>query len=321
MESGRLGQKTKAGFYKKDGKSLRLVHSLEPLNAVTIQHSGVPPIPEQLAEQFAGRPCLALLDLYVGYDEREIAESSRDYTTFQTPFGAHRLVTLPMGWSNSVPIFHDDVTFILQDEIPKFTVPYIDDVPVKGPETDYRLKDGSYETHPDNPGIRRFVWEHVLVVLRIIQRIAHAGGTFSGHKLLACVEDGIVIGHRCTPAGRLPDMERVGAVRRWGPCKDLSDVRAFLGTVGVARIFIRDFAKLAHPLVNLTRKGVEFLWGPEQDRAMEALKAGLLASPALRAIDYKSDAPVILGVDTSWMAVGYLLCQQDQTRPAVRYYN
>ena len=28
---------------KKDGKSLRIVQSLEPLNKVTIQHSGVPP--------------------------------------------------------------------------------------------------------------------------------------------------------------------------------------------------------------------------------------------------------------------------------------
>ncbi len=35
-----------------------------------------------------------------------------------------------MGWTNSIPIFHDDVTFILQPEIPEFTIPYIDDVPV-----------------------------------------------------------------------------------------------------------------------------------------------------------------------------------------------
>ena len=39
---------------KKGGKSLRIVHSLEPLNAVTIQHSGIPPFTEQLAEHFAG---------------------------------------------------------------------------------------------------------------------------------------------------------------------------------------------------------------------------------------------------------------------------
>jgi hypothetical protein len=31
---------------KKDGKVLRPVHSLKPLNHVTIQHSGVPPIPD-----------------------------------------------------------------------------------------------------------------------------------------------------------------------------------------------------------------------------------------------------------------------------------
>ncbi|KAJ3474633.1 hypothetical protein NLI96_g12348 [Meripilus lineatus] len=120
---------------KKDGKSLRLVHSLEPLNAVSIQQSGVTPIPEHLAEKFGGRACGAMFDLYVGYNERLIAESSRDLTTFQTPFGALRLVTLPMGWTNSVPIFHDDVTYILQDKIPEWTIPYIDDVPVRGPAT------------------------------------------------------------------------------------------------------------------------------------------------------------------------------------------
>ena len=82
---------------KKGGKTLRLVHSLEPLNAVTIQHSGVPPYTEHIAEHFAGRACGGILDLYVGYDERALDKKSRDYTTFQTPFGALRLVTLPMG--------------------------------------------------------------------------------------------------------------------------------------------------------------------------------------------------------------------------------
>lgn len=87
---------------KKDGKSLRLVHSLEPLNKVTIQHSGVPPFTEQVTEQFAGRACAAMLHLFVGHDERGIAEASRDLTTFQTPYGALRLVTLPMGWTNPI---------------------------------------------------------------------------------------------------------------------------------------------------------------------------------------------------------------------------
>lgn len=120
---------------KKDGKSLRIVHSLEPLNAVTIAHSGIPPATEEMAAHFAGRACGGIMDLFVGYDERLLDERSRDLTTFQTPYGAMRLVTLPMGWTNSVPIFHEDVTHILKDEIPEFAGSYIDDVGVRGPET------------------------------------------------------------------------------------------------------------------------------------------------------------------------------------------
>lgn len=197
---------------KKGGSNLRIVHSLEPLNAVTIQHSGVPPHTEQIAEQFAGRSCAGILDLYVGYDERALDESSRDYTTFQTPFGALRLVTLPMGWTNSVPIFHDDVTYILQPEIPHTTIPYIDDVPIRGPATRYVLPDGSYETHPDNSGIRRFIWEYFQGLNRVVQRMKYCHGTFSGYKATLCAEEITVVGHRCTINGRLPDETHVAKV-------------------------------------------------------------------------------------------------------------
>ena len=186
---------------KKDGKSLRIVHSLEPLNAVTIAHSGIPPATDDLAAHFAGRSCGGVLDLYVGYDERILAESSRDYTTFQTPFGALRLVTPPMGWTNSVPIFHDDVTYILKDEIPHYTVPYIDDVAVRGPKTRYELPDGSYETIPGNPGIRHFVWEYFHSLNRIVQHMKYGGGTFLGHKTILCTDKFQVVGHTCTYEG------------------------------------------------------------------------------------------------------------------------
>ena len=94
-----------------------------------------------------------MLDLYVGYDECGLAETSRDLTTFQSPFGALQLVTLLMGWTNSVPIFHDNITHILQPGIPDTTVPYIDDVPIWGPESRYLLPDGTEERIPENPGI------------------------------------------------------------------------------------------------------------------------------------------------------------------------
>ena len=58
-----------------------------------------------------------------------------------------------MGWTNLVPIFHDDVTYILRPKIPEVTQPYIDDVPVRGLAMCYILLTGEEERIPANSGI------------------------------------------------------------------------------------------------------------------------------------------------------------------------
>lgn len=305
---------------KKDGKSLRIVQSLEPLNAVTIAHSGIPPATEDLAAHFSGRACGGVFDLFVGYDERTLDVRSRDLTTFQTPFGAMRLTTLPMGWTNSVPIFHEDVTYILQAEIPEFTKPYIDDVAVRGPKHRYLLEDGTEEMIPGNKGIRRFVWEHLINVNRIIQRISYCGGTFSGTKSILCAEEFEVVGHLCTPTGRQPSTDKIGAILRWEKCDNLSEVRSFLGTTGVLRAYIPNYGIRAHGLQKLTRKNVTFVWGKEQEDSMELLKEGVRLAQPLKPLDPESGGPIVLAVDTSYIGIGYYIYQEDPDDPKKRTY-
>ena len=186
---------------KKDGKSLWPVHSLEPLNAITIQHSSVPLIPDHLAESFAGRACSGILHLYVSYDNRPLAKSSQDMTTFQLPFGLLWLTTLLMGWTNSVPIFHNDVTYILRDENPEVTIPYINDVPVRGSATRYKTPDSNFECIPGNPGIRCFVRKHFDNLNQVVQCMKYAGGTYSGKKSVLVAAEYTVLGYHCTYQG------------------------------------------------------------------------------------------------------------------------
>ena len=72
---------------KKNG-SLRLVHNLQPLNAVTIRNAAVPPFVDQFVKGIAGNSCYTMLDLLVGYDHRTLDISSCDVTSFQSPLGA-----------------------------------------------------------------------------------------------------------------------------------------------------------------------------------------------------------------------------------------
>lgn len=294
---------------KKDGKSLRIVHDLQPLNRVTIKDAAVPPLLETYAESFGGRACYGMFDLFVGYDQRELDERSRDLTTFQTPLGAQRLTVMPMGYTNAVQTFHGDITFILRPEIPHITRPYIDDIPGKGPPTRYETPDGGYEVIPENTGIRRFVWEHLVNMNRLIHRIRKAGGTFSGKKSDLCIPEVIIVGHRCTYEGRKADEMRIQKIRDWPICQNVSDVRGFLGTAGVVRMFIKNFAIHASPLIQLTKKGIEFKFGEEEKKAMRTIKHLIVTSPAIRPIDYTSDREVILAVDSSWRAVGFVLSQ------------
>lgn len=294
---------------KKDGHSLRLVHDLQPLNSVAIKDSSLPPIVEHLAESFGCRACYGIFDLFVAFDQRSLHPASRDLTTFQTPLGSYRLTAIPMGYTNSAQILHGDTTFILQDEIPHVTIPFIDDIPLKGPQSRYELPDGSFEAIDGNPSIRRFVWEHLQNVNRVLHRLGKFGATVSGHKSLLCVPEVVAVGHRCTYEGRVPEESRIQKIRDWPSCTSVTEVRAFLGTCGVLRVFIKDFAKVANPITNLLRKDAPFVWAEDQELAMSRLKQAIIDSPAIVPIDYDGDRAVILEVDSSNIAVGYILSQ------------
>ena len=116
----------------------------------------------------AGQLCYIILDLFVRYDHWTLDVSSCDLTTIQSSVGTVQLTCLPQGWTGVVPIFHGDVTFILEPEILDPTQPYVDNTCIKGPLTHYETKDGGFETIPTNSQIQRFVWEHLNDVHHIL---------------------------------------------------------------------------------------------------------------------------------------------------------
>ena len=143
------------------------------------------------------------------------------------------------------------------------------------------MSNGKFETHPENSGICRFVWEHSVTLARVIQRIKHAGGTFSGLKSILYSPEVTVLGHCCTIEGRLPCVKHISVIANWNPCSNITDVCSFLGTIGVCDIFIENFAHQAHPILKLLQHNQPFEWGLLQVAAQEDLKTALLNSPAL----------------------------------------
>lgn len=303
---------------KKSGK-LRIVHDLQPLNKVTIRDAGLPPNLDNFVEPFAGRQCYTVFDLYWGFDARKVHPESRDLTAFLTPLGLLRITSLPTGFTNSPAEFQACMSFILADEIPHIADIFIDDLPIKGPESQYLGDDGQPETLPENPGIRRFIWEHAEDVNRIIHRVGHAGGTFSPSKVQLARTEVLIVGQKCTPRGRLPDDQKIAKILSWPIPKTVKDIRGFLGLCGTVRIWIKDYSAKARPLTELVRHDSDFIWDERREKAFQELKEAITSTPALHPIDYTSARPVILSVDSSIIAVGFILSQLDEQgrkRPA-----
>ena len=306
---------------QKKGGGLRIVHDLQNLNGVTIRDSGVPPLIEEFVEAYAGRSVYSVLDMYCGFYARVLDPRSRDMTAFQTPLGVLRITSLPMGFTNSPAEFQACMVFILQDEIPDIADVFIDDIPIRGPRSRYLDSEGKEETIPENPGVRQYIWEHLKDLHRVLHRIGEAGGTVSGKKMQLCQAEVEIVGQKCSRDGRFPTDNRHQRITDWPTPENVSEVRGFLGLCGTVRLWIKDYSRIAKPMIDLTRKDKEFNWGVEQEEAFQQLKKLVSSAPALKPIDYKSKRTVIFSVDTSVHGIGFVLSQLDESgrRVPARY--
>ena len=75
------------------------------------------------------------------------------------------------------------------------------------------------------------------------------------------------MGHVVSDEGLSPDPAKVQAVRDWKVPETITDIRNFLGLAGYYHKFIPQFAKIAAPLTNLTRKNAPLTWSLREGEA------------------------------------------------------
>jgi hypothetical protein len=86
--------------------------------------------------------------------------------------------------------------------------------------------------------------------------------------------------------------DKVKAERDYPAPRNVKDFRAFLSLVSFYGILVPDFAEVAKPLTELTRKDRQFIWGPSQQKAFEDMKDRLCTTPVLAYLNF--DLPFIL---------------------------
>lgn len=124
-----------------------------------------------------------------------------------------------------------------------------------------------------------------------------------------CVYLGHVVGNGIV----CPEPSKIESVKSFPIPQTKKQVRAFLGLTGYYRKFIPNYAEIALPLMDLTRKNApnKIEWSAELNKSFELLKAELCSAPVLVSPDFSR--PFILQTDASDRGIGAVLSQCDKS--------
>ncbi len=118
------------------------------------------------------------------------------------------------------------------------------------------------------------------------------------------------LGHLIDGEGIQPDPAKLEAVADFPRPETLTQLRSFLGLASYYRRFIRGFAGIVRPMLDLLKKGADVGsdWGSNQEAAFQEVKTKLISSPVLVCDDGVSE--VELQTDASTKGIGAVLLLQ-----------
>ena len=115
------------------------------------------------------------------------------------------------------------------------------------------------------------------------------------------------LGHLVSEKGVATDPEKVEVVKNWPRPTNVTEVRSLVGLCSYYRQFIKDFAIIAAPLHELTKKNKQFIWTEKCETAFQQLIKSLSEAPILAYP--RPDCQFTLDTDASYTGIGAVLSQ------------
>ena len=80
------------------------------------------------------------------------------------------------------------------------------------------------------------------------------------------------LGHVVTASGVKPNSTKVSKILDWPQPKTAKQIKQFVAMGSYYRRYIKDFATIVRPMVELTKKGKKFVWNDACSKAFQELK-------------------------------------------------
>ena len=280
---------------KKDGSN-RVCLDFRKINKLTVFDSE--PMPDQnlIMTHISKNKYFTKIDLSKGYWQIPLEKQSREKTAFQTNKGLMQFVAMPFGLVNSGATFNRMMRKLFNNL--KNVEIFVDDILVHSRD---------WEEHKVTLKLVLSILRKALLTVRPSKtEIAYFAVEYLGSK----VDMGVT----------QTTEDKVSKILNVEIPKTKKEVRSFLGLAGYYRQYIPDYATIAAPLTDLTKKTQpnNVNWELRHQESFEKLKNILSTYPIVKLPDLTKD--FVLQVDASNVGLGAILLQYvDGERWPVQY--
>ncbi|GFV84364.1 retrovirus-related Pol polyprotein from transposon 297 [Trichonephila clavipes] len=227
------------------------MHRFRSLNVLTVPDAY--PMQNMMELNFlvGKKKIITVLDMLKGYLSIPMEDSSKHLTAFQTHRGQHQWNVLTFGLRNAAATYQRAMSKVVQT-ISDFACAYIDDL----------------EIFSDT-------WEEQLNHLEeVFKRLKHFNFSVNLGKCEFARQKVKYLGHVIGSGKHSPDKERIKTIQNLQAPMTKKQLRSALGLCNFYRQYIPNFAKIALPLTELTKKKVpnEIPWNKEAENALKELK-------------------------------------------------
>ena len=254
------------------------------------------PFLDQMLDRLAGHEYYCLLDGYLGYNQITISSEDQEKTTFTCSYGTFSFRLMPFGLCNAPGTFQRCMMATFSDMVKKTIEVFMDDFSVLGKSFDICLEN----------------LRHALI------RCEETNLVLNWEKCHFMVKEGIVQGHQISERGIEVDKAKIEIIEKLLPPSSVKGIRSFLGHTRFYKRFIKDFSKIAKPLLNLLVQGAPFEFDDQCLKAFLFLKEKLVSTPIVVAPDW--NLPFEPMCDASNYATGTVPGKKRERTFQVIYY-